>query len=200
MKTLSVFDERRVPRDIRKYVMGRILRRVVPFVLLTALFLGLMIGFDSFFFGDEDKEFRAQSQAVAYILAVAVPMLITGVPLKMIDSSWEGEVVKVHAYTTIESRAPLKQSRNDLFLQLNVKLTVKTPSGRLIRRKAAQSRATDKGILNAFAVGDTVLHLYGTDHAVVLPESTNGPFGCVICGRRNKGKVGRCYCGYSLMR
>lgn len=200
MKKLSVFDERRVPRDIRQYVRNRILRRVIPCVVLVAVLVSLLVIFDAEFFGAADKKFRLQAQVLSYSLAVVIPMLITGVPLKLIDSSWEGKVIKVHAYTTIESNAPLKQSRNDLFLQLNVKLTVRTPEGKTIRRKAAHSRASNKTIVHHYQVGDYVMHLYGTDHTVVLSRDAATPVSCVICGRRNPGKVGRCECGYSLMR
>ncbi len=199
MRRLSVWDERRVPRDVRQYVRRRVLRRVIPCVLMMALFLGALIAFDDVFFGEVDKPFRVQSQAIGYLLAAVVPMLITGCPLKLLGSSWEGEVVKVHAYTSIQSRAVLRPSHHDLFLQLRIQLTVRMPDGRTVRRLAMVAPAKEKSILGAFRVGDRVLHLYGTDHTVVLPESSADPCGCVICGRKNKDHRGRCACGYSLV-
>ena len=199
MKKLNVFDERRVPQDIRRYVKGRILRRVIPCTLLMLLFLCILIRFDVTFFGEADKPFRTQTQAIGYTLAVVLPMLITGVPLQMIDSSFEGVVEKVHAYTTVEDPRRALHMNNAQYQRLNVRLTLRTPDGHRIRRSVAKSKMVDKRILEWYHVGDHVIHFYGTTYTAVLPENKREDIRCVICGKNNRGAVRCAECGYSLI-
>ena len=200
MKTLNVFDERRVPRDIQQYVRRRVLRRVIPCaVLIVALVVSFLV-FDETFFGDPDKPLRLQAQMLAYVLAFIVPMLITGVPFKLIDRSFEGKVEKVHAYTTVEDPRRALHMRDTRYQRLNVRLTVRTSEGVRIKRSVAKSKIVDKRILEWYRMGDQVLHLYGTDYTIVLPTKEKGAVRCVICGKKNEyGAVRCCECGYSLI-
>lgn len=201
MKKLNVFDERRVPSDIRQYVQNRILRRIVPCAALTVLLIVVFLVFDSVFFGAPDKPFRIQSQILAYALAFIIPMLITGVPFKMMDRSFEGRVEKIHVYTTVEDPRRALHMNNAQYQRLNVRLTIRTPEGMRIRRSVAKSRMVDKRILEWYQKGDAVLHLYGTRYTIVLPKTQTDPVRCVICGKKSESGAVRCAeCGYSLIR
>ena len=199
MKRLSVFDERRVPQDIRKYVMRCIFRRVFPCVLMMVIFFGVLILYDRAFFGEADKPFRTQTQMLGYAAAIVLPMLLTGVPFKLIDTSFEGVVEKVHAYTTVEDPRQAIHMNNAQYQRLNVRLSVRTPSGHRIRRSIAKSKMVDKRILEWYHVGDRVIHLFGTPYTTVLPKDAGDKVRCVICGKNNEGRSRCCDCGYSLI-
>lgn len=201
MKRLSVFDERRVPRDIRRYVLWRVLSRVVPCALMILTAVLALMFFDDVFFGAADKPFRVQSQMLGYTVVVIVPLLITGVPFKLIDRSFEGKVEAVHVYTTVEDPRRALHMSNAQYQRLNVRLTVRTQDGYRLKRSVAKSKMVDKRILNWYHEGDEVLHLYGTRYTVVLPDDFRAPVRCVICGKKSGYGDVRCpECGYSLIR
>ena len=138
---------------------------------------------------------------LGYALAVVAPMLIMGVPFKLIDRSFEGKVEAVHAYTTVEDPRRAINMSNAQYQRLNVRLTVRTPEGYRLKRSVAKSKMVDKRILGWYQEGDKVLHLYGTQYTVVLPDDPRAPVRCVICGKKSGYGDARCpECGYSLIR
>ena len=184
----------RLPRDLRGHVRRAVIKKVAPCVLLLIAFGGAM-----YFYGE--RIFALVPPAVrvgAYVLAMLLPFVITRVPFCLFDRTFVGKVKHVHVqneYVAIKGLAGsnLHISRT---LATFVYLTLDLPDGKEKRIKTVQS-----GFIEEFKPGDTVFHLYGTNHTIVLPEMAGDHVECPVCGDDNRAELTACHsCGHTLIK
>ena len=184
----------RLPRDLRGHVRVAVIKKITPCVLLLIAFGGAM-----YFYGE--RIFALVPPAVrvgAYVLAMLLPFVITRVPFCLFDRTFVGKVKHVHVqneYVAVKGLAGsnLHISRT---LATFVYLSLDLPDGKEKRIKTVQS-----GFIEEFKPGDTVFHLYGTNHTIVLPEMAGDHVECPVCGDDNRVELIACHsCGHTLIK
>ena len=184
----------RLPRDLRGHVRKAVIKKITPCVLLLIAFGGAM-----YFYGE--RIFALVPPAVrvgAYVLAMLLPFVITRVPFCLFDRTFVGKVKHVHVqneYVAVKGLAGsnLHISRT---LATFVYLSLDLPDGKEKRIKTVQS-----GFIEEFKPGDTVFHLYGTNHTIVLPELSGDHVECPVCGDDNRAELTACHsCGHTLIK
>ena len=185
----------RLPRDLRGHVCRAVCKKLAPCVLLLIVF-GLVI----FFLGD--RIFALVPPAVrigTYIVVMLIPFAVTRVPFCLFDHTFTGTVKKVkvqNEYVAVKGLAgsPRYNSRT---LATFVYLTVELPDGMEKHYKAAQGG----GFMEEYKPGQTVFHLYGAKHTLVLPEKSGDHVECPVCGDDNRAELDRCHsCGHTLIK
>ena len=183
-----------MPRDLRGHVRVAVIKKITPCVLLLIAFGGAM-----YFYGE--RIFALVPPAVrvgAYVLAMLLPFVITRVPFCLFDRTFVGKVKHVHVqneYVAVKGLAGsnLHISRT---LATFVYLSLDLPDGKEKRIKTVQS-----GFIEEFKPGDTVFHLYGTNHTIVLPEMAGDHVECPVCGDDNRAELTACHsCGHTLIK
>lgn len=148
-------------------------------------------------FNTDNKPFRNS----CYIITMLLPFAITGVPHKLIDSTYYGTIRKINIVTTIDNDSSVKPTREHLYLRNTVYLSVERPDGKLIYRKAHSVKAEVTQNANTYNEGDSVFHLYGSNIVVVLPDSNSATIQCSVCGSYNNIENDKCHnCGHSLVK
>ncbi len=186
-----------LPKDLQIYCRNRILKRVIPCIILISVFATILALWGNVIFNTDNKAF----QASCYIVVMLISFVITGVPHKLIDSTYYGSVKKVDIVTTTDNDSSVKPTREHLYLKNTIYLTIERPDGKLIYKKAYSGKARLQQNINKYNEGDLVFHLYGTNAVVVLPESNDGTIHCVVCGSSNNIADDKCRdCGHSLIK
>lgn len=195
----------KLPRDLRMFVIKTVLKRVVPCMLLIVTFAIALI-----FWGDVilpvDKDIV---KVIVYTMVMLVPFAVTGVPYKMIDSTWKGEVIESRI---VEETSFTKEAVPRMYGSVNVILNVKMPNGKTKEIKLQGStfakhvnlQFAASGNANQtedfYSVGNHVFHLYGSNQYVVLPKAADKAVQCPICGIKNDKTNEKCdSCGHSLV-
>lgn len=186
-----------LPKDLQTYRRNRILKRVIPCIILISVFATILTLWGSVIFNTDNKAF----QASCYIVVMLIPFAITGVPHKLIDSTYYGTIKKVDIVTTTDNDSSVKPTREHLYLKNTIYLSIEQPNGKLIYKKAYSGKARLQQNINAYNEGDLVFHLYGTNTVVVLPDATDTKICCCICGDDNQLTDCTCRnCGHSLIK
>ena len=184
-----------MPRDLRGHVRWAVCKKLAPCVLLLIVF-GLVI----FLLGD--RIFEQVPPAVrigTYIVVMLIPFAITRVPFCLFDHTFTGTVKQVkvqNEYVAVKGLegSPRAMSRT---LATFVYLTVELPDGKEKHFKAAQGG----GYMEEYKPGDTVFHLYGAKHTLVLPEAAGDHVECPVCGDDNRAELTACHsCGHTLIK
>ncbi len=195
----------KLPRDLRIFVTKAVLKRVVPCLLLLVTFSVALI-----FWGDVILPIEKEIvKVIVYTMVMLVPFVVTGVPYKMIDSTWVGEVVETKI---VEENSFTNEVRPRMYGSVNVILNVKMPNGKTREIKLQGSTfAKHVNLLFAasgnanqtedfYSVGNTVFHLYGSSQYIVLPKPADKTVQCPICGIKNDKNHEKCdSCGHSLI-
>ena len=185
----------RLPRDLRGHVRRAVFKKLAPCVLLLIVF-GLVI----FFLGE--RIFALVPPAIrvgTYIVVMLIPFVITRVPFCLMDKTFTGTVKQVkvqNEYVAVKGLegSPRAMSRT---LATFVYLTVELPDGKEKHFKAAQGG----GYMEEYKPGDTVFHLYGAKHTLVLPEQAGDHVECPVCGDDNRAELTACHsCGHTLIK
>ena len=184
----------RLPRDLRGHVRKAVFKKVAPCVLLLIVFGAVL-----YLFGERIFELVPPAVRIgAYVLAMLLPFVITRVPFCLFDRTFVGKVKHVHVqneYVAVKGLAGsnLHISRT---LATFVYLSLDLPDGKEKRIKTVQS-----GFIEEFKPGDTVFHLYGTHHTIVLPEMAGDHVECPVCGDDNRVELTACHsCGHTLIK
>ena len=184
----------KLPQDLQKYIRSRILKRLSVLIILIAA-----IGTLLFFLGDRIFDFENTGlKILCYAVTLLIPFWLSGVPAKLIDSTWSGKIVDINTELTTGSESSVKPSQETLYTQRNVYLTVVTPDGRTVRRRVYSGRDDTSSLWH---IGDTVFHLYGTDQTVVIPRGAAASVSCPVCGRSCDVNDVRCTgCDHTLIK
>lgn len=176
---LSTF---KISTELKKHTRNTVLKRIVPCVILLIAFIVLLLLFGSTICNTDNKVF----QVSFYVVVMLVPFVVTGVPFKLIDKTYEGIVESVNIKTTVDSGSSVKPSREQLYKKNTIYLTVKLPNGKVCTKKVYEGKADLNQHLETYKKGDRVFHLYGSKYTVVLPKANDIEVQCAICGERNK--------------
>ena len=152
-----------------------------------------------FFLGERIFNFdNVGLKILCYIITLLIPFRISGVPAKLIDSTWRGQVTDINVDLTTDSDSPSKPTRETLYTKRTVYLTVVTPEGKTVRHKV-YSGPDDVSVV--WHIGDSVFHLYGTDKVVVLPDGKSDTVACPVCGSSESAHAEHCTgCGHTLIK
>ena len=186
-----------LPKDLLLYCRKRILKRVIPCVILTCVFATILVLWGNVVFNTDNEAF----QASCYILFMLIPFAITGVPHKLIDSTYYGTVKKVDIVTTMDNDSSVKPTREHLYLKNTIYLDIEKTNGKRIYKKVYSGKAQLQQNLNTYNEGDFVFHLYGTNTVIVLSNPPLSSVHCAVCGDSNNINDNICRsCGYSLIK
>lgn len=186
-----------LPKDLQIHCRNRILKRVIPCIILISVFATILALWGNVIFNTDNKAF----QTSCYIIVMLIPFAITGVPHKLIDSTYYGTVKKVDIVTTTDNDSSVKPTREHLYLKNTIYLSIERPDGKLIYKKAYSGKARLQQNINTYNEGDLVFHLYGTNHIVILPDANDRHVHCSVCGSSNSIENDKCRnCGHSLIK
>ena len=189
-----------LPEDIRKIVTRSVAKRVIPCVISELIVLWYVI-----FFGEMSfKMVGIEVRILIYIVLILLPFIITGVPLKLIDRSWKGEIVAINVDMGLDRSVYGRGVREVSYLVLKIK----RDDGKIIEHTMSvfshsnamkSNRARSEFAEDDYAVGDKVYHYYGIDRLLIIHKDNSRE--CVICGSNNPEKNDRCfYCGHSIIK
>ena len=75
--------------------------------------------------------------------------------------------------TVTDNKSAAKPTKQQMYKKNIIYLTIEDETGKTFRKKAAETPITPKSDSEAYKVGDTVLHLHGTDMPLYsLPRQT----------------------------
>lgn len=180
-----------IPRDIIEYSKKKIIKRVVAFILseIIALFIAYLFSINS----------TEIATMFTYLIAIFLPFIIVGVPHKLIDKTWIGEVVKVNVATN--ATAAMKDGPKSLTMRTNVNLYVKEENGNLLIKRVSKTNSRIVNLFNEFKEGDIVMHVYGTDCIFKVPLNDGMSCKCTVCGTSIEGTNKTCgRCGHTLIK
>ena len=186
-----------LPKDLQKYCRNRILKRVIPCIFLVSSFAIILALWGNVIFRTDNKTF----QTSCYIVTMLIPFAVTGVPHKLIDSTYYGTVKKVDIVTTTDNASSVRPSRELLYSKNTIYLSIEQPDGKLIYKKVYSGKARFQQNINTYNEGDLVFHLYGTNTVVVLPDTNDSSVHCSVCGTSNSIENNKCCdCGHSVVK
>lgn len=182
-----------VPADIKKYVTKNTVKKITHWLLLT-MFIGLLIAW----FGE--RCFSRLNIGFKYTIYAALlvwPFFISKT-YKLFDRSWCGEIVDINSEYSTDSELSFKPTRENRFLKETVYFSLKTADGKIVRKKALESRANPHNISKYYKIGNRVLHIYGTNYIQVKSENAEKTI-CVVCGTAAPADNKQCpTCGHTL--
>ena len=183
----------KLPEDIRAFTHKTVLKRAVPCVMLliaSVVFL-LLCGERAF-----DTGKNISWRIFYYGVTIALPFMITGVPLKLIDRTYLGTVerVEIKSSVVLDNDRSIRVERRHWYSKNSVCLTILTHNGRRIERRVYEDNSSNVSQLERYREGDTVFHLYGSKEVVILPKAADTHVKCAVCGRVNG--IGERYCGF----
>lgn len=188
-----------IPSDIKKMVKRRVLTRLIVCSGVLALFIVFAILFGT-------RALRGVpplGQIGIYIVYFLLPFLITGVPIKLLGSSWCGTLVNVEIKEKIVNRILLAQSgfgsHTSLFYMNHIYLSIKSDDKQTIKRLVFKGESAKKEFVDFFHKGDEVIHVYGTKFVQKLPQKPDDHINCVVCGGVQPQDKKHCiFCGHTL--
>ena len=188
-------DMKDLPNDLRSHIRRVILMRAIPCAILLAACGALL-----FFLGERIFNMdNVQMRILCYIVVMLIPFAVTGVPMKLIDRTYCGEVLDARVKRTVDNESYVKPSLEHMYFKNTVYLEIRLDNGKEITVKAYEGRDDD---LNPYFYhkGDRVFHLYGSRYTIVLPPETANAVRCPVCGIKNLKENGKCAdCGHTLV-
>jgi len=175
-----------IPGELKRRVWGRLITRISIFVGILVL---LLLAF-KFFKPLADLEMN--NKALTFYLGVIIDIMITGVPLKCLGKSWQGEVLGVKVKTSTETWNPSKPTASSWYTANTVTLTLKTPKNNVIIENVEKTKPRQTDInLGRYEKGDYVARIYGMEYSAHYKASSNETR-CVICGSYSSNDSSEC--------
>ena len=184
-----------VPEDIIRFSWKKKKIRIIVFCLIMVAILLFLI------FGRKYYEFWKPLNKILTLCATVVfAMLVTGVPLKLIDKSWCGTVEEVKINTFTDSINKARPTWENLYITnrivLHVKIADKKNSMVVWQQPYMYMIPEDY-----YKTGDTVCYVDGTDYVCRLPNKQGDTVKCVICGLENDRNNENCaVCGHGILK
>lgn len=189
-----------LPEDIQRKVVNSIIKKVFPCIVLEIIIVLYIV-----FWGEKSfKMVDLGVRVLIYVVLIIVPFVVTGVPLKLIDRSWKGEIVAINVNMGLVRSVNGRGVRDGSYLVLKIKrddgkiidhtLNVFTYANAMKSNRARSEFAEDD-----YAVGDKVYHYYGIKRLLIIHKDKSRE--CVICGANNPEHNDRCFnCGHSIIK
>ena len=167
-----------VPKYLRKKALFRILKRLPIFILVMWMVDCVVEYISLSIYTASGNNIGNISTVFAFLYCI--PFLVSGIPLKLIDSDWYGEII------LFDVKNNKKNSAGD-GAGITQEAMIELPNGKLKTVKIY-----DEGELfygnreKVYNVHDKVIHVYGMDY--LMPVRTlhkELPTVCVVCGCKN---------------
>ncbi len=166
----------RIPKDIQSYVRNRRLKCIVPCVLLLTALVILAVWNPPIL-----AELAPLNRTLSFAVATIVVLWVTGVPFRVIDTTWSGKIVDIKEKTKTESNFPAVPQKHTLYTARTTYFIIENSRGK--RRRYVAEKRNAKYYPNSdekFKIGDEVLHISGTDYTIVLNDPKRRS--CIVCG------------------
>lgn len=183
-----------VPSDIKEYVKKKRKKRI-RFCVFGVTFLLLVFAcIEIFCYPIERISVWNRLGLYFIILLVFVDSIEIVAFLK--DKSFCGTIIEVHDKVTRElSALTLRRTPNYI---ASIRIKILLPSGNKIWKTAYREK-TDHIPHGIYTMGETVVHIKGTNYIQSQPKSKNDKVRCIICGHYNYESPDFCKeCGHSL--
>ena len=198
----------KLPKDISRYVRKKIIKRFLWLIVLSAAFAALNI-----YLWNEIENISIVTRVLLLVVSIILPFIISGVPVKMLDRSWRGEVIS----TEIKEETGVYMHGGQYatpYTKHVIILNVKKDNGKICKVRVAEygskNRLRGEEVPNEgniqhhmkdYLEGDLVYHFYGIPHNFVVSREIHRPTNCVMCGCRHPKTDDKCFnCGYKLIK
>ena len=196
-----------IPYSITHYVRKRFIRKIVTVAILTAALAVLFSLFGREIFGESA---HPAFIAVASVLLCLLPFFISGLPKRLLDRSFEGEVVEITSKLShkgtgkggrriIDAPRGIYGPRGGVYVQYarirTYSLVVETEGGK--RRRVpigSVSVAQHNPFASLYHIGDKVGHVAGTEGVYVIHGQNNAFRHCIICDTHGSITDTSCNC------
>ena len=200
-----------LPKDLKRFALGRFIKKLVPFLLLEGVVVVVVILFGERMLGKTNIWFRIPAIA----LLLLIPVFLTKIYKVFADRTWAGTVKGVSVKSVIVSEALSKTGDPEgTYYKNMIFLTLEQTDGKTVTRKADEEKLminrgkagngtnTSEKVTGRFREGDMVFHLYGSNRAVVIPpDDTEYMRDCAVCQSENPSDAEICrVCGHTLVR
>ena len=179
-----------IPKDVKNYGIKRAILTTVYFILGEAAAV-----FGAYLFSTNSNE---AATVITFAIAIAIPFFVTGFPMKIIDRSYIGMIVKVNVATTTTSS--MKEGPMHVHQNNDVNLYIKEENGNILVKKAYQGEAKTKSGFKKYANGDIVVHVYGTEPIILLPLKPSMDCQCAVCDTKIANQDFCPSCGHTLIK
>ena len=196
----------------RKRILNIVIRSTICLLLLV-IFITVIIVWGNRLFPDtlDHRAGYTSLKIMFYMIVLCVPFLITGIPFKLIDTSWSGTI------TAVKIRESLGTTSNPRYVYVYPKedliLTIRRDDGKEIKQTvlslAEKFEPGQDGTPNGkvfyhthkYNLGDRVYKYYGFKHLYLIPTDYQNSKICICCGSQNKIEAKSCwYCNSELMK
>ena len=200
-----------LPSDVKAYVRNKIFKRVFKCAVGEIIVILFLILFGSRVF----DSFGIINKTIIYILLLTVPFLISGIPFKLIDRYWSGEIVDIKVITRSRPFNKYGGRTFAVYDENAIILFIKEHNTNVIIEEAlALGVVDDKRLkfynhpigkienhLDDYRIGDNVYHFYGIDNLLIRHKTNDDSVKCVVCGIKNPTVNDKCNCcGYTLVK
>ena len=128
-----------LPNDLKSHIRRVILKRAIPCAILLAA-CGILL----FFLGERIFNMEnVQMRILCYIVVMLIPFVVTGVPMKLIDRTYCGEVIEARVKRTVDNESYVKPTLEHMYFKNTVYLDVRLDNGKEITVKAYEGRDDD---------------------------------------------------------
>lgn len=181
----------KIPHDIITHAKKKVATRVITFILAEGFAV-----LAAYLFSINSTEVAT---LFTYLIAIALPFIILGIPHKLIDKSYIGEVAKVNVATN--ATAAMKDGPKSLTTRTSVNLYIKEENGNMLIKNVSKTNSRMVNLFNEFKEGDIVMHVYGTDTIFKVPLNDGMNCKCAVCGTTVDGENKTCgRCGHTLIK
>lgn len=199
-----------LPNDLKKYRTKKILKIIVPFVVLFSVSI-IACFLLSRKIPSLENATEIKTKAM-YIVLLALPFIITRFPKKLFDKSWCGEIVDIDTkiYNTL-----YKLNNSCTYAKVSIILKVRIDDN---QTKEIEVFTTSEPTENSFYsyanwkpegkieyqtskynIGDKVYHFYLFEHLFVKNKNDQTAT-CVVCGAINPQEKEKCaICNHSIL-
>ena len=198
-----------LPESLKKLRAKNFIKRFLLCILLLAVITALAYYYRETIFSYE----LIPPFAIACIgIAVySVPFGVSGIPLTLFDSNWEGVItaidIKTNTDTYFVGGKPGSYQRN------NIVLTIQKQNGKTVKHTAKSLGVKEpkwidpyivgkiENHVDEFSVGDKVYHFYGFKYNFYVHEPGEEHRHCIVCGTTNNFHSRTCWnCGSELVK
>lgn len=180
-----------IPADIKSHVAKKRARKILLWLLFTAVIVVLIVLLGERSFG----RLNLIGRYTIYFVLVISPFFTLRM-YELFDFSWSGTIKKIDIKYSTDSTRGFKPSRETLYSKETVVFYIDV-NGRTIKKKVFEGPSGSNTMSQYYREGDRVIHIGGTDHIRVVNSDR---IICFVCGATNDAKHESCkLCHHSLI-
>lgn len=187
-----------LPKDIKRHCVNSVLKRVIICIILFVALLTAIVMWGDILLPLDEK--YSGFKKLCWLVILALPFIITKIWIVLFDFTYVGVIKTIDIKTRFDSSKRAQPGPFTAFSTNTIYLNIETTSKKMIRREV-YSGATKNKYLGNFNEGDTVLHLRGSKHTVVLPKLSSTQCVCAVCGAVNETTNSTCsHCNHTIIK